>query len=184
MEHLSKLIRDIPNFPKEGIIFKDITPLFSNYEFITSTRIELVKSIIESIDYEEDENPVDVIVGIESRGFLFGPAMAEDLEASFALARKPGKLPYDKIAVSYNLEYGSATIEMHTDAIKPGQKVIIHDDLLATGGTALAAAELVRQLGGKVIGFSFIIELEFLKGSNTIKEQLGDDVKVISLLKY
>lgn len=181
MEHLSKLIRDIPNFPKEGILFKDITPLFSSAESIASTRIELVRSIIEAIDVDI---PIDVIVGIESRGFLFCPAMAEDLEASFALARKPGKLPYEKISTSYDLEYGSTSIEMHTDSIKPGQKVIIHDDLLATGGTALAAAELVKQLGGEVIGFSFIVELEFLKGAQKIKEQLGDDVKVISVLKY
>lgn len=181
MEHLSKLIRDIPNFPKEGILFKDITPLFSSTENITLTRIALVNSIVEHF---KNPNDIQVIVGVESRGFLFGVGIAESLLCSFALARKPGKLPYEKISKSYDLEYGSTTVEMHTDSIKPGDKVIIHDDLLATGGTALATAELVKELGGEVVGFSFIVELEFLNGTKKIKEVFGDDIKVISVLKY
>ena len=161
MEHLARLIRDIPNFPKEGILFKDITPLFSSADSIAQTNKALAEVLAES--YDEDD-VCDVVVGIESRGFLFGPMISLMIDASFALARKPGKLPYEKISISYDLEYGSTSIEMHTDSIKPGDKVIIHDDLLATGGTALAAAELVKQLGGEVIGFLFIVELESLEG--------------------
>lgn len=180
MEHLSKLIRDVPNFPKEGIIFKDITPLFANANTIIEVEDALLRDIFNNIGMPDNE----VIVGIESRGFLFGPSIAKRRNAAFALARKPGKLPYDKISISYDLEYGSTSIEMHTDSIKPGDKVIIHDDLLATGGTALAAAELVKQLGGEVVGFLFIVELEFLEGSKKIKEKLGEDMKVMSVLKY
>ena len=183
MEHLSKLIRDVPNFPKEGILFKDITPLFSTPEAMERTHFALVEELVKVFG-RGDKPPCNVVVGIESRGFLFGPLLAIQTESSFALARKPGKLPYDKISISYDLEYGSTSIEMHTDSIKPGDKVIIHDDLLATGGTALAAAELVKQLGGEVIGFLFIVELEFLEGSKKIKEKLGEDMNVMSVLKY
>ena len=144
MEHLARLIRDIPNFPKEGILFKDITPLFSSADSIAQTNKALAEVLAES--YDEDD-VCDVVVGIESRGFLFGPMISLMIDASFALARKPGKLPYEKISISYDLEYGSTSIEMHTDSIKPGDKVIIHDDLLATGGTALAAAELAIRAG-------------------------------------
>jgi len=179
MEHIAKLIRDVPNFPKEGILFKDITPIFSDPEAIYSTRIELTNQILNA-----GLKSVDCIIGIESRGFLFGVGIAEGLDTKFALARKPGKLPHTKISKTYNLEYGTNTIEMHTDAINPGDNVIIHDDLLATGGTAIAVAELIKELGGNVVGFSFIIELESLEGKKKIQEAIGEDVTVLSLLKY
>ncbi len=177
MKEIAILIRDIPNFPKEGIVFKDITPLFQSY----SAMIQTKRGLVDQIETKIKKEDIDVIVGLESRGFLFGPMLACDLEASFVLARKPGKLPYKKISHNYDLEYGSATIEMHIDSINPGDTVIIHDDLLATGGTALAAAELVKKLGGIVIGFSFIIELEFLGGASKLKA-ITDNV--FSLLKY
>ncbi len=180
MDNLRKAIRDIPDFPKPGILFKDISPLFKTADLINETRNQLTGQI----KFNFDPNIIDMVVGLESRGFLHGTNIASYCNAGFALARKPGKLPYEKISHSYDLEYGSSTIEMHTDSIEPGQNVLIHDDLLATGGTALAAAELVKKLGGNVIGFSFIVELEFLGGANKIEEVLGKEVKIMSLLKY
>lgn len=149
-------IRTIPDFPKPGIQFKDITPLLGNPEAVFHTARLLMKPFA--------GQKIDFVIGMESRGFLFGPKLAMDLHAGFVPVRKPNRLPYDTIKSEYELEYGSDTVEMHADAIKPGSKVIIHDDLIATGGTANAAADLVKQLGGEVIGFSFIIELGFLKG--------------------
>lgn len=176
MDQLRNAVRNIPDFPIKGIIFRDITPILQDAGLTKLTKEFLYSDIL-------PETP-DAIVGVESRGFLFGVSLAEKFSCPFIMARKPGKLPYKKISTSYNLEYGSSTIEMHEDSIKPGDKVVIHDDLLATGGTVLAAAELVKQLGGKVVACSFIIELEELKGAQKIKSVLGDDVRVLSVLKY
>ncbi|MCA6075347.1 adenine phosphoribosyltransferase [Fulvivirga sedimenti] len=163
MKDLSKIkgkIRDIRNFPKEGIVFKDITPLLADHEACA----EAVEGLAEPFQ----NNPPDAIAGIESRGFLFGMLLAMHFGIPFIPVRKSGKLPYEKISHSYSLEYGEATIEIHTDAVWPGCKVLIHDDLLATGGTAAAAANLIEKLGGVVHGYSFLIELEFLNGSENL----------------
>jgi adenine phosphoribosyltransferase len=160
LSYLEANIRTIPDFPKKGIQFKDITPLLSNPEAVSHTARLLVKPFA--------QKQVDYVVGLESRGFLFGPRLAMDLHAGFIPVRKPNRLPYKTIRSEYELEYGTDAVEMHADALKAGANVIIHDDLIATGGTAGAAADLVRQLGGNVIGFSFIIELSFLKGVDRI----------------
>jgi len=167
----SKLIRDIPDFPKKGIVFKDITPLLADKD-------ALRQSIFDMAEPFRDKE-IDLVIGIESRGFIFGPAVATHLDCGFAPVRKPGKLPYETAEISYELEYGSDTLEIHVDAPKPGSRVLIVDDLLATGGTAAATAELVEQVGGKVIGFSFLIELGFLKG----RQKLGDRI-VNALIQY
>lgn len=169
---LKAKIRDVKDFPKKGILFKDITPVLGDAELcgeIISTKIKLFGTL----------NP-DVIVGIESRGFLLGMVLAHELKIPFVPVRKKGKLPYKTISEEYELEYGSAVLEMHEDALRPGDKVIIHDDLLATGGTAGAAARLVGKLGGKVLTFSFLIELTFLEGRAKLSSQ-GD---VYSLVTY
>ncbi len=153
---LRKAIRDIPDFPKPGIMFKDITPVLADPKLFRATVDRFAEM------YAGDH--VDVVVGMESRGFLFGAPLAMELSASFVPARKPGKLPYKTIAVSYDLEYGSATLEIHTDAIQKGDKVLVVDDLLATGGTARATCELVEKLGGTVAGCLFVVELGFLDG--------------------
>jgi adenine phosphoribosyltransferase len=163
-------IRDIPNFPKEGIIFKDITPIFKDSALCTS----IVQKIIGDISHLK----IDAIAGIESRGFLIGPALAMELNVPFILIRKKGKLPYHTVSHKYDLEYGSAEIEMHTDSVQPGQSILIHDDLLATGGSAAAAGELIKKQGGEVAGFNFLIELSFLKG----QEMLTDYSENISTL--
>lgn len=152
-------IRDVPDFPKAGIIFKDITPVFYDQQ--------LCNKIVEAFVDRLGEKP-DAVVGIESRGFLFGFMVANRLGVPFVLVRKAGKLPYKKRSVSYELEYGHATIEVHEDALKEGWNVLIHDDLLATGGTAEAAARLVEASGAKVSGFNFVISLEFLHGKNKL----------------
>lgn len=160
-EKLRSEIRDVPNFPKEGIVFKDITPIMQNPE--------LSNEVLDAmVDMYKDQD-IDVVAGIESRGFLFGYPLAMRLGLPFVLIRKKGKLPYEKISVDYDLEYGSATIEMHTDAIARGQKVLIHDDLLATGGSAKAAAELIKKSGGVVGGFNFLVSLDFLNGRDRLK---------------
>lgn len=156
---IAQTIRDIPDFPKPGILFKDITPLFYNQELCTRIADEFILRL--------EEKP-DAIVGIESRGFLFGFLVANKLNVPFVLVRKAGKLPYKTHKVDYALEYGNATIEMHEDALKPGWKVIIHDDLLATGGTAEATANLVKKSGASVAGFNFVISLDFLNGKNKL----------------
>ena len=158
----ASLIRDVPDFPKPGIIFKDITPILQSPA--------AVREIVDALCVDARKAEADVIVGVESRGFLFGVPVAMALEKPFVLARKIGKLPYDRITETYDLEYGSATVEMHTDAVQPGQRAIIMDDLLATGGTARASAKLVERLGGTVAGFSFLIELGFLGGRQALSE--------------
>lgn len=157
IQYLESTIRTIPDFPKPGIQFKDITPLLANPTAVSITS-ELLMDPYKDID-------VDVVVGLESRGFLFGPRLAMDLNAGFVPIRKPNRLPYKTIRATYQLEYGEDSVEMHEDAIKPGSRVVVHDDLIATGGTAGAATELVKQLGGVVVGYSFIIELSFLNGT-------------------
>ena len=162
---IKSLLRDVPDFPKAGVIFKDITPLLAN----PAARKEVVQAIVEHF------RPVrpDAIAAVEARGFIFGMLLAEGLEIPFVPVRKAGKLPFRKIRQEYLLEYGKAEIEMHEDAFKPGTRVIIHDDLLATGGTATAAGKMVQQLGGIVAGYSFIINLSFLPGERKLIDQFS-----------
>ena len=164
-------IRDIPDYPKKGIVFKDITPLLKDKGAFEACIDELAKDV-------RGLKP-DYIVGMESRGFILGGALAYKLKLGFIPARKQGKLPYDKVSRSYGLEYGTATLEMHKDAIERGSKILIVDDLLATGGTAKATAGLVEELGGKVLGFAFLIELAELNGRKALPAG-----EVISLIKY
>ena len=156
---IKQAIRDIPDFPKPGIMFKDITPLFYDQKLCT----RIVDEFIARMDVKPD-----AIVGIESRGFLFGFLVANKLNIPFVLVRKVGKLPYKTVSVEYDLEYGTSKIEMHEDALKKGWNVIIHDDLLATGGTAAAAGDLVKKLGANVLGFNFVIGLDFLNGEKKL----------------
>ncbi|HCD52626.1 MAG TPA: adenine phosphoribosyltransferase [Balneolaceae bacterium] len=160
-EYLLQNIRTIPDFPKKGIQFKDITTLLADKKALQLTSLLLTEP------YREKK--VDFVVGLESRGFLFGTNMAQDLNAGFVPVRKPGKLPARTLSETYALEYGEDSIEIHEDAIHEGAQVVIHDDLIATGGTAAAATRLVERLGGQVIGYSFIIELSFLEGRKAIK---------------
>ena len=148
---LKDLVRNIPDFPKEGVLFRDVTTLMKDPDGFNG----LIDAVVKSLDGIE----VDLVVGPEARGFVMGAALAYALHAGFILARKPGKLPCETISYEYGLEYGTDKLEIHTDAIKPGQRVVIVDDLLATGGTALAAAKLVEQAGGKVVALRFAIEL-------------------------
>jgi adenine phosphoribosyltransferase len=149
-------IRDIPDFPKPGIVFKDITPLIADAAALQEAVCALADPV--------RELGVDFVVGAEARGFLLGPALALQLDAGFVLARKPGKLPHETVRAEYALEYGTDSLELHSDAISEGARVLVHDDLLATGGTALAVCSLVEQLGGVVVGCSFLLELAFLDG--------------------
>lgn len=168
---LRETIRDIPDFPKPGILFKDITPILADPELLRAT-----------IDWFAERyagEHIDAVVGMESRGFIFGAPLAMALSAAFVPARKPGKLPYHSIGVEYDLEYGSARLEMHTDAVAPGAKVLIVDDLLATGGTAKATVQLVEKLGGEVVACCFVVELGFLPG----RKALGD-MPVHSIVTY
>lgn len=165
------LIRDVPDFPKPGILFKDITPVLESPAAL--------RQVVDLIAEDARSRGAEVIVGIESRGFIFGVPVALCLDVPFAMARKLGKLPYDRISEEYALEYGTNTVEMHVDAVKPKQKAYIVDDLLATGGTAAAAARLVERLGGSVCGFGCLIELTFLHGRGTL---LG--YPVLSLLEF
>lgn len=159
-QDIKAVIRDVPDFPKPGILFKDITPIFYNQA--------LCSRIVDGfIDQFQGRIP-DAIVGIESRGFLFGFLVANKLNIPFVLIRKAGKLPYKTISHEYALEYGHSKIEIHEDALKPGWKVMIHDDLLATGGTAEAAAQLVKKLGAEVSGFNFVVGLDFLNGQEKL----------------
>ena len=168
---LTKTIRNVPDFPVAGILFYDITTMLKNPEAFKASIDQLVDH------YQNIE--IDQVVGVESRGFIFGPMLAYKLGAGFVPVRKPGKLPAEKLAESYELEYGTNILEIHTDAIEPGQKVLVVDDLLATGGTARATCKLVEQLGGQVVGIAFVIELDFLKG----REQL-QEYDVFSLINY
>ena len=170
---IQSVIRDIPDFPKDGIVFKDITPILAD----SALCLEVVDAFLEQLN----DLKVDAVVGVESRGFLFGMMLANALKVPFVPVRKKGKLPYDVVSHQYDLEYGSAELEMHVDAIQKGWNVLVHDDLLATGGTASASSELIKKLGGVVCGFAFIVELAFLNG----KEMLNDySFNSISLVKY
>jgi|694.fasta_scaffold60960_5 adenine phosphoribosyltransferase len=156
---IKQALRDIPDFPKPGILFKDITPVFYDQKLCTR--------IVDEFIARFDTKP-DAIVGIESRGFLFGFLVANKLDIPFVLVRKAGKLPYKTVSIEYDLEYGTSKIEMHEDALQKEWNVIIHDDLLATGGTADAAANLVKKLGANVLGFNFVIGLDFLNGEKKL----------------
>lgn len=168
---LKKVIREVENFPKEGINFKDITTLMQDGEAFKFTIDEFVKDL-------KDKN-VDIIVGPEARGFLMGTPVAYAMGIGFVPVRKPGKLPYETESYDYGLEYGTDTLEIHKDAIKPGQRVAIVDDLLATGGTMEAAANLIEKLGGEVVSMQFLIELEFLNGREKLSKY-----NINSLVKY
>jgi adenine phosphoribosyltransferase len=171
MENLKSLIREVPDFPKPGINFYDITTLLKQPEGF--------RRVIDGLVSEFRDEQVETVIGIEARGFIFAPAMAYQLGAGFVPARKPGKLPSECATVSYDLEYGQDALQMHRDAIGEGHRVVIADDLLATGGTAAAVVRLVEQLGGRVVGLAFVVELEFLPGRERLA---GYDVR--SLIKY
>ncbi|WP_027007316.1 adenine phosphoribosyltransferase [Conexibacter woesei] len=168
---IESFVRDIQDFPKPGIVFKDITPVLASAQALDAAVTQLAEPV-------RDLN-VDVVVGAEARGFLLGAALARELGAGFVLARKPGKLPHETVRAEYLLEYGTDALELHTDAVAEGARVLVHDDLLATGGTARALCELVEQLGGTVVGCSFLIELGFLGGRQRLA---GYDVR--SILRY
>src|SRR5436190_1619776 len=170
-EPLKRLIREVPDFPKKGILFYDITTLLKDKTGFAT--------LIDALAEHYMKNRVDVVVGIEARGFIFGPALAYRLNAGFVPVRKPKKLPAETAKVTYDLEYGTDTLEIHKDAVGRGQRVIIVDDLLATGGTAKATAQLVESIGGEVAGMGFAVELDFLKG----RERLAK-YDVFSLLHY
>lgn len=171
IELLKANVRDVPDFPKPGILFKDITPLLANPRAFTT--------VLDLFAEEYAGHRLDAIVGIESRGFIFGAALAARMSVSFVPARKPGKLPWHCDRVEYELEYGTDSLEMHQDALVAGDRVIIIDDLIATGGTAAASIELCKRRGAFVVGCGFVVELEFLKG----RAKLGD-TPVLSLLSY
>lgn len=171
MDALKSLIREVPDFPKPGINFYDITTLLKHPSGYRNT-IDLLADEFRGV-------PVDTVIGIEARGFIFAPALAYHLGAGFVPVRKPNKLPSDCVSISYALEYGQDTLEIHRDSVGDGHRVLIADDLLATGGTAKAVCELVEGLGGIVVGLAFVVELEFLPGREKLK---GYDVR--SLLKY
>ncbi len=171
IEQFVPLLRDVPDFPKPGILFKDITPLLQHGPAL--------RAVVDDLLAATKDLHADIIVGVESRGFLFAAPMAYAAGVGVAIVRKPGKLPAQKIRLEYGLEYGSDILEMHSDAIAPGQRVLIVDDVLATGGTAKAAADLVRSVGGIIAGYAFMIELDFLHG----RDKLNDSA-VISLLRY
>ncbi len=158
---IEKSIRDVPDFPKKGILFKDITPMLADPKAFVATIDIMVERFA--------DNRPDVIVGIESRGFIFGAALAARMSASFVPARKPGKLPWKTHKVEYELEYGTDAVEMHVDAIPVGAKVLIVDDLIATGGTAWATCELVKKQGGQILAAAFVIELSGLKGRDRLE---------------
>jgi len=171
MERLRQVIRDIPDFPKKGVVFKDITTLLRDAEAFSQS-IDLLSSALLGRNY-------DALVGIESRGFIFASSLAYKLGKGLIPVRKPGKLPAQTVQVSYQLEYGTDSLEMHADAIERGQRVIIVDDVLATGGTARAVAELVEKVGGKVDALGFLVELDFLNGRRKLS-----DYEVLSILRY
>lgn len=171
MEELKKIIREVPDFPVPGILFYDLTTLMKDREAF--------HKVIDAITEHFRGRAIDVVAGVESRGFIFAAPIAYNLGAAFVPVRKYGKLPAATIRASYDLEYGKDSLEIHRDAIAPGQNVLIVDDLMATGGTAKAVTELVEQLGGKVVALAFLIELEFLKGRSKL-----DSYEVFSLIRY
>ncbi|MBX7219323.1 MAG: adenine phosphoribosyltransferase [Blastocatellia bacterium] len=171
MNDLKKMIREVPDFPKPGILFYDITTLLKNPKGL--------KAVINRMSEAFAGEKIDTVIGIEARGFIFAPALAYHIGAGFVPVRKPKKLPHETESISYDLEYGSDTLEIHRDAIGEGHRVLIADDLLATGGTAAAVVKLVEQLGGQVVGLTFVIELNFLNG----REKLSN-YHVHSLMRY
>jgi adenine phosphoribosyltransferase len=171
MDHLKALIREVPDWPRKGILFYDITTLLKDKVGF--------RQLIDALADEYVGKSIDRVLGIEARGFIFGPALAYRLGTGFVPVRKPNKLPAETSRVTYELEYGSDTLEIHRDAIRPGDRVLIVDDLLATGGTASACARLASGLGADVVGAAFVVELEFLNGRSRL-----DGVEVFSLLKY
>ena len=170
-EPLKQLVRTVPNFPKPGILFYDITTLLKDKTGFAQ--------LIDALAQHYIDKKIDLVLGIEARGFIFGPALAYRLNAGFVPVRKPKKLPAKTISVSYDLEYGTDTLEIHLDAVQPGQRVVLVDDLLATGGTMQATIKLVKQLGGEIAGLAFAVELDFLKGRAKFPEY-----DVFSLLHY
>ena len=170
-EPLKALVRTVPDFPKPGILFYDITTLLKDPKGFAT--------LIDALAQYYIDKEIDLVLGIEARGFIFGPALAYRLNAGFVPVRKPKKLPGPTVRVTYDLEYGSDTLEIHADAIEPGQRVVLVDDLLATGGTMEATIKLVQQLGGEIAGLGFAIELDFLKGRDRFQ-----DYDVFSLLHY
>jgi adenine phosphoribosyltransferase len=171
---IKNVIRDVPDFPKPGILFKDITPMLADHK--------LVKDVISAIGAQYKNQKIDAIAAVEARGFIFGSILAQELQCAFIPMRKSGKLPYKTISQEYALEYGTASVEVHEDAIQKGWNVLVHDDLLATGGTASAAGWLVQQLGGTVAGFSFLINLSFLPGEQKLSKEFSVQPKYI--LRY
>jgi adenine phosphoribosyltransferase len=171
MDELKSLIREVPDFPKKGILFYDITTLLKDKKGF--------RSVVDKMTEKIRPFQADVVLGIEARGFIFAPALAYNLGAGFVPVRKPNKLPAETERISYELEYGMDTLEIHRDAVKPGMRVVIADDLLATGGTSLATVRLVEKLGGKVAAVSFVVELPALRG----RERLSG-YEVVSLLQY
>ncbi|MGH9867605.1 MAG: adenine phosphoribosyltransferase [Candidatus Polarisedimenticolia bacterium] len=171
MTQLARLIRDVPDFPKKGIIFKDITPMLRDAEAFAAS--------IEALREHHAADRVDAVAAIESRGFVFGGALALKLGAGFIPIRKAGKLPHDTLSETYALEYGTDTVQIHRDAVSPGDRILLLDDLLATGGTARAAVNLIRKLGGEVVGASFLVELDFLGGRRHV-----EGTPVHSLIHY
>jgi adenine phosphoribosyltransferase len=171
MEDLKKLIREVPDFPKPGILFYDITTLLKDQCGF--------RSVIDGLQHHYQDAQVDVVLGIEARGFIFAPALAYALRAGFVPVRKPKKLPAECVSITYDLEYGSDTLEMHKDAVGRGSRVLIVDDLLATGGTAAATARMVQEAGGTVVGVGVVVELTFLNGRNKLNGH-----EVFSLLQY
>ncbi|WKX74880.1 adenine phosphoribosyltransferase [Zobellia laminariae] len=169
--NLKAFVRDIDNFPQEGVIFKDITPLLADAKAMQYTLDRLLEMV--------GDVKIDKVVGMESRGFFFAPLLAQRLNAGFIPVRKYGKLPAEKTSQTYDLEYGTDTLEMHSDAILTGEKILVHDDVLATGGTAKATCDLIKRLGGEIVQCNFLIELDFLKGRSKLGET---DVK--ALLNY
>ncbi len=171
---VKSIVRDVKDFPTPGILFKDITPLLAQPDLVREITIEIARHF--------KDQKIDAIAAVEARGFIFGSILAQELRCAFIPMRKSGKLPYKTLKQEYTLEYGTASVEVHVDAIEPGWRVLIHDDLLATGGTAGAAANLVKKLGGEIAGFSFLINLSFLAGEENLHKQFG--IKPQYLVSY